>query len=133
MPPKLGDTVFVNQRDEFTGKQTVSTAIVTHVYSADDGEPGWWNSVKDKGVIDVTIFYRGGGTAPATITQKETVTVDDGAGNVVQYPVGYSTTPDGFNTDAAPAAQQPKDSANVLDAGAVQQQGPGSDVPQPAV
>lgn len=95
MAPKVGDTVFVAVHDELQNTDTVHPAIVTYVYGPGDGDGRWWEAAKDKGIVDATVFNRGGGITSGTYGKTEQVTVDDGLGGTLTYPVGYATTVDG--------------------------------------
>jgi hypothetical protein len=103
--PKVGDVVFVAQHNEYDNNNTVAPAIVTHVYTQDDGDPRWWDAAKDKEIVDATVFARGNAAATTgTFGKAEQVTVDDGEGGTITYPVGYATTADGFgDVEVSPA------------------------------
>lgn len=95
MAPQVGDVVFVSEHNEYDNTNTVSPALVTHVYSDADGDAQWWNAAQEKEIVDATVFGRGGRVIAGTYGKSEEVTVDDGQGGTITYPVGYATTPDG--------------------------------------
>ena len=108
MAPKVGDTVFVAVHNDYDNSDTVHPAVVTYVYTADDGDGRWWDAAKDKEIVDATVFNRGGGITSGTYGKAERVTVDDGEGGTIEYSVGYATSYDGFDeTKASPATTTP--------------------------